>query len=272
MTQISRPFQIALVAMALFAAVWFVALRGHSGGSEGAGSSASSAGAQASAPAKTPGGGTSASSGAEYHGSAPGVAGLTRAIAKAQGAVAQSQQNAQRLQDKAAQATQSASTPAASTSPSASPSASSSSAQSSAASTKAVTKAGTKAGTAPATAGSKAATHAKSGVATMQPIVEGELKQGKVVAILFWNPQGSVDTIVHHELLAAGHALGGEIAVHAASAKQVGLYGTFTRTVQVNGTPTILLVNVKGQTSSLTGLTDAFSIAQAVKEAKQAQH
>ena len=52
MTHISRPFQIALVAMALFVAVWFLALRGHSTGSEGAGSSASSSAGRAAPAAK----------------------------------------------------------------------------------------------------------------------------------------------------------------------------------------------------------------------------
>ncbi len=47
MTQISRPFQIALAAVVLLAAVWFVALRGHS-------SSGSSSTPAASAPAPAP--------------------------------------------------------------------------------------------------------------------------------------------------------------------------------------------------------------------------
>ena len=89
MAQISRPFQIAALALVLFVAVWFVALHGHSSTS-GSGSSAPStpphsAAAQAQkAAAPTP----------VYHGAAPGVSGLTRAIDKAHGAVATSQQNA----------------------------------------------------------------------------------------------------------------------------------------------------------------------------------
>ena len=42
-------------------------------------------------------------------------------------------------------------------------------------------------------------------------------------------------------------------------------------TVQVYSTPTILLINTKGSTSSLTGLTDAFSIGQAINEVKHAK-
>jgi hypothetical protein len=280
MTHISRPFQIALVAMALFVAVWFVALRGHSSGSEGAGSSASRAAGPAAAPAKAAGSGGSSSGGSVYHGSAPGVEGLTRAITKAQGAVAQSQQNAKQLQEKSAQAS-SASSAEASGQQSKAPSRASSSAGSKAGSPAAsATKSQASAASGKAAAqGSGATRHSDakagapthSGAASGQATIEGELKQGKVAAILFWNPKSSVDAIVHRELLAAGHALGGKLAVHAASSKQVGSFGSFTRTVQVYSTPTILMVNTKGQTSSVTGLTDVFSIEQAVKEVKQAQ-
>src|SRR3981081_2694660 len=70
MAQISRPFQIALAALALFAIVWLLALRGHSSGTSESGSS-SSAPSQSSRPSSV------------YHGSAPGVEGLTRDLAKA---------------------------------------------------------------------------------------------------------------------------------------------------------------------------------------------
>jgi hypothetical protein len=61
-----------------------------------------------------------------------------------------------------------------------------------------------------------------------------------------------------------------DVAVHVAHSSQVGSFGTFTRAVQVYSTPTILLINSKGLTSSVTGLTDVFSIEQAVGEVKQA--
>src|ERR1700730_13369526 len=92
MAQISRPFQIAFVAIALFAAVWLLALRGHSTGGSGSGSSAPSSSPSPAAPSPV------------YHGSAPGVEGLSRAVAKARGAVTTSQQNAQQLQERSAQA------------------------------------------------------------------------------------------------------------------------------------------------------------------------
>jgi len=54
--------------------------------------------------------------------------------------------------------------------------------------------------------------------------------------------------------------------VHVEQAGEVGSFGSFTHTVKVYSTPTILLINAEGKTSSVTGLTDAFSIGQAIKK------
>jgi cytoskeletal protein RodZ len=257
MTHISRPFQIALAAIVLFVAVWFVALRGHSSGTESSGSGASATvpattPQQASGSSASPGSGSSSSPSAADHATAPGVAGLTRAIAKARGAVAQQQKSDHASTSASPQPTHTSSTGA-------SHGSSAKSQQSAAAA-------------APAKAAPKSAakTPAKSGVPAMQLVVESQLKQGKVVAILFWNPKGTVDAVVRRELQAASRTFGGQLAVHVARSGQVGSFGTFTRAVQVYGTPTILMVNTKGVTSSVPGLKDAFSIEQAVREVKQA--
>ncbi len=104
----------------------------------------------------------------------------------------------------------------------------------------------------------------------MQLAVEAELKQGKVVAILFWKPKALVDESVRRELQAVAHALGGKLAVHEARANQAESFGTITRAVQIYQTPTILLVNKRGHTTTLTGLTDVFSLEQAIDEARHA--
>lgn len=258
MTHISRPFQIALAALVLLVAVWFLALRGHSGGessssSSSAPTSASSSPASPSASQSAPGGGTPASKGGVYHGSAPGVEGLSRAIQKARGAVAQSQQNAK--QRGSAQSSSGAQKHSARTQTSQSQSAKQTQTQQK------------QSQQAQNSQQSKAA----SGVPAMQAVVEGELKHGQVVALLFWNPKGAVDATVRRELRAAGHAQHGKLAVHVARSNQVGSFGSFTHAVQVYSTPTILLINAKGETSSLTGLTDSFSIGQAIKEVKRAK-
>jgi hypothetical protein len=266
MTQISRPFQIALAALVLFIAVWFLALRGHSGGESSGSSSpsaASSSPASPSASQSAPGGGTPASKGRVYHGSAPGVEGLSRAIQKARGAVAQSQQSAKQqgsAQSSGGSQSQSAQKHSAQTQTSQSHSAKQTQVQRTQAQQKQSQQA-------QGSQQSKAA----SGAPAMQAVVEGELKRGKVVAVLFWNPKGAVDATVRRELRAAGHAQHGKLAVHVARSNQVGSFGSFTHTVQVYSTPTILLINTKGSTSSLTGLTDAFSIGQAIKEVKRAK-
>src|SRR5207244_1126494 len=90
MSQLSRPYQIALGAIALLGAVWFLALRGHSSSSsEPSSSTAAQPPAHASAPATQPGASTPV-----VHGTAPGVEGRTRASNKARAAVAEPEPNA----------------------------------------------------------------------------------------------------------------------------------------------------------------------------------
>ena len=121
-----------------------------------------------------------------------------------------------------------------------------------------------------------------------------ELKRGEVALVLFWNKNGADDVAVHEELqilLAAHHESRGrigqqgagahaapgdvglelekKIAVHYATAAQVTSFGSFTKTVQVYGTPTILIINPHGAVTTMNGLTDAFAIEQTIDEARQ---
>lgn len=279
MTHISRPIQIALAAAVLFVGVWFVALRGHSSGTESSGSGSSAPAAASPSPSSSsqsaPGGGTPASKGHIYHGSAPGVEGLSRAIQRAQGAVAQSQQNAQQLQQKSAEASNGTQPQGAQGQTQQSQAQGAQHSQSQA---QQQTQAGQRSQThraqgQPRTE-SKAApapSKAANGVPAMQALVEGELARGKTVAVLFWNPKGAVDATVRRELRAAERSSHGRLAIHVALAREVGSFGSFTHTVQVFSTPTILLIDRHGKTSSISGLTDAFSIGQAIRELKQAK-
>jgi hypothetical protein len=281
MTQLSRPFQIALVAMGLLAAVWFLALRGHSSSTSGSGSPASASSASAA--------GKSAASSPVYHGSAPGVEGLTRAIAKAHGAVAESERNAKALQEKSAQASGSTSTAAAPGSSTAGASTAGSQATSSVASKSSATT-GTK-----VTHPALKANAAGAGTPITRPNtppggqlwVERELNQRHTVALLFLNPTGADDIRVRHELEllietqtrsigVGGREVGNEsavpeppgpeetLAMRVARASQVSSFGSFTRAVRVDQTPTVLLVNPRGQATALPGLLDAFAVEQAV--------
>jgi hypothetical protein len=255
MTQLSRPYQIALVTLALLVLVWFAALHGrrpNSGGGSGSSPAASSAPAPA-APSAAAEAKAAATPTRVYHGAAPGVEGLTRAIDKAHGAVAQSQREAQRVE--------------------------SSQHSSSSSSSSAATHASHTAARAPAHPVTVTSTpthvHAKPPVvkhptikANVQATVEHELGQGKTVLILFWNRHGSDDMAVHNALPGVQHALGPKVVVHYASAGQVGAFGTITHAIQVTQTPTLLIVNPHGQTTVLTGLNDAFAIQQAIAESR----
>jgi copper(I)-binding protein len=278
MAQLSRPFQIALGAVLLFAVVWFVALNGH-------GSSSGST-PVASTPAPTPASTPSANP-------APGsthIEGMTRAVAHAHEAVAASQ----RAADKSANS--SAETPSQGTSVTSSSKTVVTKHGAAHTSTTVVTKHG--AAGASATVTTKhvvtPAPHkvAAGGIPPRQAAIESELKRGEMAVVLFWNPKGADDNVVHEELqilLAAHHeihSLGHEqevhkllkivglelekkIAVHYASAAQVASFGTFTKTVQVYGTPTILVINKHGTVTTINGLTDAFAIEQTIDEARQ---
>jgi hypothetical protein len=278
MAQISRPFQIAFLAVVLLAGVWLFALRGHSASTSGSGASA-----VAPAPARpvqSPAGNSSAGGNAGapstvYKGAAPGVGGLTRAIAKAHGAVATSQQNAKELTEKSAQASSSAAAGTASTPATSVPSA--------VASKPGATPA--KPTLAPSVKSPSAHAHP---IASLQPAIESELKAGSIVVLLVWNPKGTEDAIVHNDLLALAalhrryaHVrapkevtkgltleLEQPIATHSATPGQVASFGSFAKDVQILSTPTVLIVNKSGQVRTLTGAPGVLSIEQATDEAR----
>ncbi|HWX75347.1 MAG TPA: hypothetical protein VNZ05_08575 [Solirubrobacteraceae bacterium] len=270
MAHLSRPFQVALAAICVLAAVWLVALRGHSS------SNPTSSSVPAPQPSSSSGGSASST---PSTGSAPGVAGLTRAIEKARGAVALSEANAKQLAEKSAQA----SSPSGSGAPTASSTSGGAGALSKPAGTHTAASGPSHASTRTHTRSSASSrshtppTHTRAATPAAHPVaspsaqqrVEAELKQGKIVAILVWDPHALVDQVAHNELESVVRAQHGRVAVIAASANQVGSFGSFTRAVQVYGTPTILFINRRGQTSSLSGLTDTYSLEQAISEAKR---
>jgi hypothetical protein len=278
MAQLSRPFQIALAAVVLFAVVWFVALNGHGSGS---GSTP-----VASTPAPTPSSTPSANP-------TPGsthIEGMTRAVAHAHEAVAASQRAADKSANSSAEA------PSQGTSTTSSSTTTVTKHRAAHTSTTVVTKHGA-AGASVTVVTKHVVTPtphkvASGGIPPRQAAIESELKHGEVAVILFWNKKGADDNIVHEELqillaahhevavhpnkaqvrklrLATGLELEKKIAVHYASAAQVASFGTFTKTVQVYGTPTILVINKHGAVTTINGLTDAFAIEQTIDEARQ---
>ncbi len=254
MAQLSRPYQLGLLGIVLLAAVWLVLFQGHSNGSStGAGSSAPTV-QTVTTTTKGAAGNHSPAGSKIYKGAAPGVEGLTKAIAKAEGAVDTSQQNAKALEEKSAVAS-----------------------NESAASTPAKAVATPTSATKSTPTSSVKTTHAKpakplsakarSAIPANQKAVEAELAHGKIALILFWDPRGSDDNAVRQAVRQLNKSRL-KIAVSYASAGQVATFGSITRGIQVYGTPTLLIVNKKGQTTTMTGLQDGFAIEQEISEAR----
>lgn len=262
MTQLSRPFQIALGAVVLLGLVWAVALRTH-------GSNPSEPAPTSPATSKPSSGGAEANSKSAaphvYHGAAPGVEGLTRAIAKAHAAVGSSQQNAQQLGQKSSEASgESGTTPAGV--------AAAKGAGGAAVTQKSIEAKALARRTAAARAHRRPSSSAKShrGRSAIQVRVESELTAGKTAMLVFWNPNSSVDQEVRAQAAALAGRSKGTVTLHVALPRQVGVFGRITEVVHVYQTPTILIVNRHGVVSTLTGLTDVFALEQAVREARRA--
>jgi hypothetical protein len=273
MAQLSRPFQIALVGVCLLAAVWFFALQGRStstGGSgsapavttstppvakaTGTGATHSAATAAVVARAKA-----EAKTGHIYHGPVPGLEGLTRDIARAHGAVAAIGASpsgpASKGEHPASSATATVQHPASR----------SASAATGTTATPTHTKTPAKTKAPPSTAHKTASASATANLSG-QHAVEADLAKGDVVVLLFWNPSGTDDISVHHAVQAVKSI--NHVAVLEASANQVASFGSITRGVQVDTTPTLLIVDKQGHALVLTGVQDAFAIKQAIDEAR----
>lgn len=116
---------------------------------------------------------------------------------------------------------------------------------------------------------SKAATPAP-GASTKPTVVkeiESELKENKIVLALFWNPKASLDQFVQRQLKVVAQVSSGVVATHYAQASQVAEFGVYTQKVLINETPTILMIQPGGHTSTLVGYNDVKSITQAIAEA-----
>jgi hypothetical protein len=293
MAQISRPFQIALVAVVLLAGVWFFALQGHSSGTGGSGSSPTVASTSTPAPAATPAkaakgaatahtaaGAHAARSGSAngvsgpthvYHGPAPGVEGLTRAIVRAHEAIATNEHKNGEIQNRSAQVAGEATSTTGSSSPAKSSTAPTSHASTAKPST-AVSKPSA-AASKPSPSSARSSTSSQS-PSLAQQTVEATVAAGGVAIVYFWNPRGSDDLADAKSLfeVVRGAPKAHELVVaQYATAQQVAEYGSITRGVQVYSTPTMLVINKAGHAIVLTGLQDRFTIDQAVEEALHPQ-
>jgi cytoskeletal protein RodZ len=277
MAQLSRPFQIVLVVFVLFAGVWLFALQGRKTSTGGSGSSpavsasapstsapAATTKAQRSAASKSAGAGTHS-----LHGSGSSLGGLGHAINRAQHAAAITQRQEAQIAARSAQASNEAPVHTSSAATHAPAASATAAAPVTKAAAKPVVKAAVKTAVGPtAKSPSTPATRSAASAPAGQRSVEAELARGDVVVLLFWNPAGADDIAVHSALAPLASAHNRKVAVQEALASQVASFGTITRGVQVVATPTILVINKRGQTIVLTGVQDTFSVEQAIAEAR----
>jgi cytoskeletal protein RodZ len=230
MAQLSRPFQIALVAVVLLAGVWLFALQGRSTTTGGAGSSATVSPSAPAAPVVHKPARTTSKASSSHTSStraAPGSASHKVSTSATHAPVHRAVKTVTKT------ATH---TPA-----------------------KAVTKA-------PTSTAHKGASAPAAATLTGQHAVEADLAKGDVVVLLFWNPSGTDDVATHKAVQAVKSVR--RVAVQEAAADQVASFGSVTRGVQVYATPTIFVIGAHRQAIVLTGVQDAFSIEQTIAEAR----
>jgi hypothetical protein len=92
------------------------------------------------------------------------------------------------------------------------------------------------------------------------------IRDGKVVAILFYNDAAADDRAVKAEL-AAIPTHGGQVVKVAVPVSQLIQFSSLTQTVDVNTAPELVLIDHARQASTLVGYADAVEIAQRIDDA-----
>ena len=218
MEQLSRPYQIALGAILVFALAYFLVLK--PGGDEPVDPLPAPA---ASAPAAP---------------TAPGVAGLGRAVDKANGAATQSDESAKATQDAAA-----------------------------AASGESVPEGAPPGGAAP---GPPPGEDATPGGGRLEPedasrtILDDVANQG-VAVVLFYNAKGADDRAVRRALKDVPR-FKGKVRVRQIPIERVADYPAITQGVPVTQAPTLLVIDKDKRARRLVGYQDTASITQLVSD------
>jgi cytoskeletal protein RodZ len=134
-----------------------------------------------------------------------------------------------------------------------------------AAAAKAAAKAPAKAAAKPAAPAKAAAPHI-SAANTRDAAVVRDLRDGKVVVMLFWNAKAA-DDVATEDAVRALNRHGGRVAVHVVPISRVGEYESITRGVTINQTPTTLVIDRNRRTRPIVGLTERGELTQAVDDA-----
>jgi hypothetical protein len=267
--QVSRPMQIALVAVVLLAGMWFTVLRPKPA---------------ADTAAPTPAAVTPAKS----EPVAPGVKGLTSAIDKAKGASATSDATNAKIQQATGGAPTITGTPAAKPA-AAAPAAAAKPAVAKAtpvaskptksttpakAKTTAAAKTGTKVAAPVAAKATPAAANAPATAAKKAADVDPSdrllkyLTKGKTLVILF-HGAGADDRAARKAVHRAAAADPKHIVSAYIPIGDVGKYEAITTDVQILSAPSILVIGTNGKATLLTGYVDAAVVRQTVGDARR---
>jgi uncharacterized iron-regulated membrane protein len=97
-----------------------------------------------------------------------------------------------------------------------------------------------------------------------RPILQA-VSTGRVAVMLFWNSKASDDRAVRQAVLAVDkHS--GKVLTRIISVSKVGSYEAITRGVDVQGSPTVVIINRKGEARTIVGYTTKGEIDQAVSD------
>lgn len=128
------------------------------------------------------------------------------------------------------------------------------------------------AGVKPATAKPQPATTAgsaseiPSGASKRERVILREIRQGKVVVMLFWSPEGAED-VATLLALADLNLRHGKVKAHVIPIGRVGQYANVLREITVAQSPTTLIIGDKGRVRTIVGLTESTELGQAVTDA-----
>jgi hypothetical protein len=254
LSRIPRPYQFALLAVLVVAALWFLVLQKmvNSSSSETPAPAVhppTNVHRVAPPPSAAPGAHHAAAPGAPAtHAKAPATSPThapAGASAKHAAAAAKSQSASANAQHK----------PAAAAAPAA------------AATHAAATTHAPAASTVNESAGATGSTGVTGSTTPIVNTINGQLAANQIVLVLFWQPGSTTDQFVQRELVAAGHLFGNHVAVHEALASQVTEFGVYTQKVLINETPTIMMITPVKAVTTLAGYTTSPSIATAIEEA-----
>jgi hypothetical protein len=122
----------------------------------------------------------------------------------------------------------------------------------------------------PSEAAARAKAEARISGAKGLPLpVAKAVASNKVLVLLFWNPRAADDRLVRHEVKGVGRHKG-RVVVHVANVEDISRYTPITRGVEVQQSPSVVVVDRKLQGELLTGFTDRVTIDQAVSDALRA--